>query len=107
MTKSSFLERFGQFAGQFRRVVLLAFLRRLIDGVKRSVTVLAFRADVRRTCKQSQWHPLLVLIFFCGLFMGLLTQGRLGDGEGKGEGAGVDLPLIVGVRRLRCHLLSC
>jgi len=50
---------------------------------------------------------LLVLIFICGLFMGLLTQGRLGDGEGKGEGAGVDLPLIVGVRRLRCHLLSC
>jgi len=54
VTKSSFLERFGQFAGQLGRMFLLAFLRRLFNGIERSLGVFALRAHVRRTCKRNQ-----------------------------------------------------
>ena len=50
MTKSSFLESLGQFAGQFRRWLLLAFLRSLFNSFARSVEVFAFRTRVCRSC---------------------------------------------------------
>ena len=54
VTQPSLLQRLGQLARQFRRLILLAFLRRLLDGVVRSLGVLAVRTHVRRTCNNRQ-----------------------------------------------------
>ena len=62
VAESRLLERLGQFARQFGRLVLLAFLgRRLLDDVERPLGVLAFRAHVRRTCRNVTYSFIIKL----------------------------------------------